>query len=90
MLRLGPTMISCPSCAGVVRTDVEREGHLAFICSVGYVFALEELYRAKEESVGRHCSKLKGRTGVSQETNRYATRAMLYGASKLNESAPET
>src|SRR5215831_5942999 len=51
MPRPGPTMISCPACAGVVRAEVGSPDHLEFICSVGHAFSLEELYRAKEDQV---------------------------------------
>lgn len=44
-------MISCPSCAGVVRTESSLRHRLVFICSVGHTFSVEELYQAKEESV---------------------------------------
>lgn len=41
-------MISCPSCAGVVGAEAQLYPHVAFRCSVGHVFSLEELYIAKE------------------------------------------
>ncbi|HEU5406794.1 MAG TPA: hypothetical protein VFU48_03440 [Nitrospira sp.] len=44
-------MISCPACAGVVRAQVEPPFHLDFVCSVGHVFSLEELFVAKEDQL---------------------------------------
>ena len=51
MVTPGPTMISCPACAGVVRADVGPGHHLDFVCSVGHTFSLEELYGAKEDQL---------------------------------------
>lgn len=51
MVQPGPTMISCPACAGVVRAEVGTRGHLLFVCSVGHTFSLEELYVAKEDQL---------------------------------------
>jgi len=47
----GPTMISCPACAGVLHAESSTHRHLVFVCSVGHTFSLEDLYQAKEESV---------------------------------------
>ncbi len=44
-------MISCPSCAGVVRANVGPRQHVEFVCSVGHTFSLEEIYTAKEDQV---------------------------------------
>ena len=44
-------MISCPACAGVVRANVGPHQHLEFVCSVGHLFSLEELYTAKENQL---------------------------------------
>ena len=51
MVAPGPTMISCPACAGVVRAEVGPGHHLEFVCSVGHTFSLVELYVAKEDHV---------------------------------------
>ncbi len=44
-------MISCPDCAGVVRAHVVPHGQVQFICTVGHVFSVKELYIAKEMQV---------------------------------------
>lgn len=51
MVTPGPSMISCPAYAGVLRADVEPGHDLDVVCSVGVTFSLEELYGAKEEQL---------------------------------------
>ena len=43
------TMISCPGCAGVLRVEPGPGGHEEFVCSVGHMFSLHDLYQAKKE-----------------------------------------
>ncbi len=47
------TMIGCPSCAGCLRLDEEAHGHRRFVCSVGHVFSLWDLYESKENELER-------------------------------------
>ncbi|WP_447977233.1 hypothetical protein [Candidatus Nitrospira bockiana] len=49
-----PTLIACPSCAGVLMLVAEGDGpHVHFLCTTGHAFALQFLLEAKEEELER-------------------------------------